>query len=508
MEQNYYEKKVYLVGAGPGDSGLLTVKGRELLQAAETVVFDALLGDEILGWIPDGARQIYVGKRSGHHSGTQEEINRILVEEGKKGRLVVRLKGGDPFVFGRGGEEAMALCNNHIPFEIVPGVTSAVAVPAYCGIPVTHRKMASSFHVITGHAEKGAAWTTDYEALVRTCGTMIFLMGVESAPEIRLGLISAGMNPETPAAFLQEGTTSGQKKVITTLGNLITDGEKAGIRPPAIIVVGAVCSLEAVCSWAEKRSLSGKKVLVTRPRRRASSLTAMLRAAGAQVTELPAVGLSLPADLSNIHDAIDRLRDYEWIVFTSPGGVEIFFERMAELKKDARLLSGLKIAVIGAATGDIFIKRGIYPDYMPERYYARDLGEGLAQAAMGGRVLILRSKHGSPELTRPLARAGVIFDDIALYEPKPSAGHAVTARVKHLLKRQAYDYVTFTSGSTVDGFMETLRPGENEVAGFKAVCIGTETEKAAAARGMDCIVAPIPTMESMVEVMKQNAKWR
>lgn len=506
MEQNIFEKKVYLVGAGPGDFGLLTIKGKELLMEAETVVFDALCSDEILGLIPEGARQIYVGKRSGSHSRTQEEINRILVEEGKQGRLVVRLKGGDPFVFGRGGEEAAALSEHHIPFEVVPGVTSAVAAPAYCGIPVTHRKMASSFHVITGHAGKGKTLSIDYEALVRCGGTLIFLMGVEAAPAIRRGLLEAGMDPETPAAFLQEGTTPGQKKVISTLKHLIADGEKAGISPPAVVIVGQVCSLEDRCSWAEKRSLSGKRVLVTRPRSRASLMTARLRAAGAQVMELPAVRLKLPEDFKYIDRAIDGISRYGWLVFTSPGGAEIFFERMAKLHRDIRRLSGIKIAVIGTATGEIFLKRGICPDYIPERYYAKELGEGLAKKAVGERVLILRSKKGSPMLTHPLAEAGVEYDDIVLYEPVQAAAHAMAKRAGLLLKQRSFDYVTFTSGSTVHGFMETFKPGKNEIEGFMAVCIGEETKRAASACGMKCIMAAVPSIDSMIEEMKKDAK--
>lgn len=505
MENQYFDKKVYLIGAGPGDAGLMTVKGRELLAAADTVIYDALAGDGIMGFIPGTAKQIYVGKRSGFHSASQEEINRILVEEGKKGGLVVRLKGGDPFVFGRGGEEAQALRENNIPFEIVPGVTSAVAVPAYSGIPVTHRGLASSFHVITGHSQAGNEGAIDYEALVRAGGTLIFLMGAGAAPEICRGLMEAGMAGGTPAAFLQEGTTAGQRTVLSTLQRLIEDGKEAGIRPPAVIVVGEVCNLAKVCSWSGARGLAGKKVLVTRPRERASQMTARLRAVGAEVVELPAVEIELPKDRSAIQEALARLGDYGWLVFTSPSGAEVFFELMGEMKTDIRALAGVKLAVIGRATGEMFVKHGIYPDYMPGQYYAKDLGEGLSEIAKGERILILRAEKGSPELIKPLQKAGIEYRDIALYHTRYPICNAQTERVKKLLTGQCFDYVTFTSGSTVRGFMETLKPSAEMLRGFKAVCIGEETRKAAAACGMDCITALIPTMDSLAECMKKDA---
>ncbi|MCB6609664.1 uroporphyrinogen-III C-methyltransferase [[Clostridium] symbiosum] len=505
MKKRLYDSKVYLVGAGPGDAGLLTVKGRELLKEADTVIYDALAGDGILGWIPEEAEQIYVGKRSGCHSSTQEEINKILVEEGKKGRLVVRLKGGDPFVFGRGGEEVKALLENHIPFEVVPGITSAVAVPAYCGIPVTHRGKASSFHVITGHSEAGKEGSVDYEALVKTGGTLIFLMGVGAAEEICGGLIRAGISEETPAAFLQEGTTAGQRKVISTVSRLAEDGRAAGIKPPAIMVIGEVCSLGGTCSWAENRALSGRKILVTRPERRASGMTGRLRAAGAEVVELPSVKTELPEDLSSIYRALDKIDKYGWLVFTSPSGVELFFEVMAGRKMDIRSLAGIKIAVIGRATGAVLEERGLYPAYMPKRYYAKELGEGLVTRAAGERILILRAEQGSPELTRPLREAGVSYDDTVLYRTVIPGENAQAKRVRQKLAVHDFDYVTFTSGSTVRGFMENLKPEHEWLSGFRAVCIGEETKKAAAACGMDCITAEIPTMDSMAERMEEDA---
>lgn len=506
MKKKLYDNKVYLVGAGPGDAGLLTVKGRELLKEADTVIYDALAGDGILGWIPEEAKQIYVGKRSGCHSSSQEEINKILVEEGKKGRLVVRLKGGDPFVFGRGGEEAQALLEHHIPFEIVPGITSAVAVPAYCGIPVTHRGKASSFHVITGHSEAGKEGCIDYEALVKAGGTLIFLMGVGAANDICNGLLRAGLPKETPAAFLQEGTTAGQKTVVSTVERLTQDGRAAGIRPPAVIVIGDVCSLSERCSWAGDRAFAGRKILVTRPERRASGMTGKLQAAGAEVVELPSIKTELPEDLSGIYRALDEIGRYGWLVLTSPSGAELLFEVMAEYKKDIRSLSGIKIAVIGRATGAILEGRGIYPAYMPKRYYAKELGEGLAERADGERILILRAEQGSPELTRPLREAGVSYDDTVLYRTVIPRENLQAERVRQRLAVNGFDYVTFTSGSTVRGFMEILRPEREWLSGFKAVCIGEETKKAAAACGMDCITAEIPTMDSMMECMKEDAK--
>lgn len=494
--------RVWLVGAGPGDAGLLTLRGRDVLSEAQTVVYDALAGDGVLSMIPEGAEQIYVGKRGGNHAMTQEEINALLVEKARAGRRLVRLKGGDPFVFGRGSEEAEALRQNGIPFEVVPGVTSAVSVPAYYGIPVTHRGLASSFYVITGHLKNGEPIEPDYEALVKSGGTLIFLMGVSSAEEICEGLMRAGMAGTTPAAFLQEGTTAGQKKVISVLASLTEDGRRAGIRPPAVMIVGEVCSLSETCHWAEERPLFGAKILVTRPVNRAAALADRLRREGAEVIGLPAVETRLLTENKELLAALQNLSAYDWLAFTSPSGVELFFEYMRERRMDLRSLFHLKIAVIGSGTGEELEKRGIYADYMPERFYAADLGEGLSERVKAGeRLLILRAREASPELIKPLREKQTEYEDVPLYETVFPKQSPQTLRVKKMLREGQFRFVTFTSGSTVRGFLETLEPSPEELESFTAVCIGSQTAAQAEKAGMRCIVSQIPSMDSMTEVI-------
>ena len=282
--------KVYLIGSGPGDAGLFTLRGRELLEQADAVVYDALAGDAVLGWIPEHTRKIDVGKRSGRHSKKQEEILEILLEEAKKGGTIVRLKGGDPFVFGRGGEEAEFLKKHQIPFEVVPGISSSLAVPAYFGIPVTHRGLAGSFHVITGHRMEGMP-ALDFEALARVGGTLIFLMSVANAPRICEGLLNAGMKPETPAAFLMNGTLASQRMIRATLQTLPEEGVRQGVKAPAILVIGEVCALADTCAWREEKPLAGKRIVITRPKERSKKLAEHLRDAGAEVLEFPTIEL-------------------------------------------------------------------------------------------------------------------------------------------------------------------------------------------------------------------------
>ena len=339
--------KVWLVGAGPGDVGLFTIKGREILAKAEVVVYDSLVGDGVLAIVPASAEKINVGKRAGHHTMKQENINQVLLEKAQEGKRVVRLKGGDPFLFGRGGEELELLCEHDIPYEVVPGVTSCIAVPAYNGIPVTHRDFCSSVHVITGHKRAGENYNIDFEALVRTRGTLVFLMGITAMEDICKGLLEAGMDPETPAAVLQQGTTAGQKRVVATVATLKQASDAAKIQTPAIIVVGQVCQVADTFGWYEKLPLAGYKVLVTRPKELVSGMAKKLREQGAEVLELPAIGVKPVEDRTNIYKAFEKLDTYQWLAFTSPSGVRIFFELLMDAGKDIRALGSVKIAVIG-----------------------------------------------------------------------------------------------------------------------------------------------------------------
>ena len=313
--------KVWLVGAGPGDPGLFTVKGKEILGSAEVVVYDSLVGQGVLSQIPKEAKAINVGKRASHHTMPQEKINQVLVEEAKKGYRVVRLKGGDPFLFGRGGEELELLTKEGIPYEVVPGVTSPIAVPAYNGIPVTHRDYTSSLHIITGHKKQGEAYDIDFKALVDTKGTLVFLMGVTALPDICASLLAAGMDPEMPAAVLQQGTTAGQKRIVSTVAELPEEVKRQGVETPAIIVVGRVCALADEFAWYEKLPLAGRKILVTRPKDLISSMSAKLRALGAEVLELPAIRTEPLEDQGELYQAFKELDTYDWAAFTSPTGV-------------------------------------------------------------------------------------------------------------------------------------------------------------------------------------------
>ena len=407
--------KVWLVGAGPGDRGLFTLKGLEVLQNAEVVVYDALVGDEVLALVPESADLINVGKRAGNHLMEQDRINRTLLEQALAGRRVVRLKGGDPFLFGRGGEELELLAENGIPYEVVPGVTSAFAVPAYNGIPVTHRDFTSSVHIITGHRRKNSenSKRIDYEALVRLGGTLIFLMGVSSLPSIAAGLLEAGMEPDMPAAVLERGTTSGQRRVVATISTLAEEAARAGIGAPAVIVVGRVCALADRFAWAENRPLAGKKILVTRPKELISETAARLRRLGAEVLECPAIEtVPIEPDTSGLTGtgqdtrafgaetassaAVNILEGYfehasgpvpgqkeaakrpDWLVFTSPAGVRIFMEAFLE-HRDVRDLCGSRIAAIGGGTAKALRQYGIRADFVPSVYDGETLGRELAQ---------------------------------------------------------------------------------------------------------------------------------
>lgn len=504
--------KVYLIGSGPGDAGLFTLRGRELLEQADAVVYDALAGDAVLGWIPEHTRKIDVGKRSGRHSKKQEEILEILLEEAKKGGTIVRLKGGDPFVFGRGGEEAEFLKKHQIPFEVVPGISSSLAVPAYFGIPVTHRGLAGSFHVITGHRMEGMP-ALDFEALARVGGTLIFLMSVANAPRICEGLLNAGMKPETPAAFLMNGTLASQRMIRATLQTLPEEGVRQGVKAPAILVIGEVCALADTCAWREEKPLAGKRIVITRPKERSKKLAEHLRDAGAEVLEFPTIELKPvwkksekadagTADKEKLYELVRNLESYHWLVLTSPAGAQYFFELLNQMQKDFRSLSYLRFAVIGEETASVCREHGIYPDYIPERFYAADLGKGLAkQVKQNERVCILRARHGSPELTQAFEAAGISYMDVTLYDTITPEKSPLAERIRELLKEGAIDAATFTSGSTVQGFLDILQPDKETLNGFTAVCIGEKTEKTASAAGMKAVLAESVSEEGIEQAL-------
>ncbi len=493
--------KVWLVGAGPGDPGLFTVKGQQVLAKAQVVVYDALVGQSILNQIPESAKRINVGKRSSHHLKHQYEINQVLVDEALKGYRVVRLKGGDPFVFGRGGEEAEALRERGIPYEVVPGVTSAVAVPAYNGIPVTHRDFCSSLHIITGHKKQGDTYDIDFEALVRTKGTLIFLMGVTALPDICRELVAHGMEPDMPAAILQKGTTAGQKRIVATVSTLPEEVRRQGIETPAVIVVGKVCALADRFAWYEELPLAGRRIVVTRPKELISRMASMLREKGAEVLELPAIRTVAQEPGGALDAALDELRQYQWLVFTSPMGVRIFFRAMERLKMDLRALGGAKIAAIGTGTEKELNARGLYADLIPETFDGEALGHALAaRLKEGDRVLIPRAAAGNQELTRILAEApGVRIDDVASYHTEYESQGIIDEKAE--FEAGNIDYAVFTSASTVRGFARAVEG--LDFSRVKAVCIGKQTKAAADALGMETYMADKATMESVVDCVER-----
>lgn len=507
MKENRKPGKVWLVGAGPSDPGLFTLKGRQVLEEAEVVVYDALVGASVLAMVPETAEAINVGKRSSHHLMCQEGISELLAKKALEGKRVVRLKGGDPFLFGRGGEELEVLVRENIPYEVVPGVTSAIAVPAYQGIPVTHRDYCSSVHIITGHKKQGEAYDIDFEALVRTKGTLIFLMGVASLDDICRGLLNAGMDPKMPAALLSKGTTAAQERIVADISTLPEEVEIRGAVTPAIIVVGEVCRLAEKFSWAEKLPLGGVRVLVTRPKEFAGTTAGRLRKLGAEVLELPAIRTVRKKGSERLAEALGQIEHYRWIAFTSPTGVRMFFEELQDRKIDLRRLSGTKFAVIGSGSAKELEKRGFYADLMPQIYDAEHLGEALAQACREElkknrecAVMIPRAELGSRELTEALTGiGGLTAEDIATYETIYENSGIIDASAE--IKNGSVDYVMFTSASTVKGFAAAV--GEIAYGKIKAICIGRQTAAAADELGMQTWTADQATIDSLIDKLLQ-----
>ena len=485
---------VILVGAGPGDPGLLTRKGLEALRQAEVVVFDRLVGPDILSLMPENAEKIDVGKQASNHPVPQYRINQILLEKALEGKRVVRLKGGDPFLFGRGGEELELLKENGISFEEVPGVTSALSVPAYAGIPVTHRDYCSSVHIITGHAKAGSQLKIDFDALRRTNGTLVFLMGVTALPMICKGLLEAGMSGDMPAAVVERGTLPRQRKVVSTLEKLPQEAQEAKIVSPAIIVVGKVCTLSDSFDWFDHLPLKGREIIVTRPAERNGSLCGKLSALGASVTAYPCICTVAREDNPELDSAIEKLTAYRWLVFTSPAGPGIFFKHLRKLHLDARALSGLKIAAIGPKTSGEVEKFGVFADLVPETYDSDHLAQ--AMASVEGPVLLCRASEGSDALPKLFAEKGISFADIACYDTVYEAPNSEP--VKELVESGAI--VTFTSASTVRGFVESLP--NTDFSNIVGCCIGRQTAAEAEKHGIPLRIAEKATMESLIECIK------
>ena len=478
---------VYLVGAGPGDPGLMTRRSLELIASADAILYDRLIPPGALDGARPDAGLRYVGKEPGAAALSQEEINALLVELGRAGRRVVRLKGGDPFVFGRGGEEAEALAAAGVPFEVVPGVTAGVAAPAYAGIPVTHRDAASAVAFVTGHEDPEKPGSAlDWDALARFPGTLVFYMGIKRLPVIAERLTSAGRDPSEAAAVIERGTHPGQRTVVDTLGGIAARVEAEEIRAPAITVVGAVAKLRETIAWLEARPLHGEVVAVTRARAQASGLAGRLRELGAEVVESPAIRIKPRPVEGDLRAAIDEVREYTLACFTSPNGVHLFFDALgrdagaeapATSRGDARALAGVIVAAIGPGTAAALLEHGIRADIVPERFVAEALVEALAGVELEGRrVLIARAAEARSVLPDALRERGARVDDVAVYdtvaEPLTDAQRAGLARAT---------YVTFTSSSTVR-FL--LKSGVRPPAGARIVSIGPVTSATAEEHGL------------------------
>jgi len=481
---------VVLVGAGPGDASLITTAGAKWLSRADTVVYDKLASRRLLKGCRADAELVYVGKAPGRHEASQEQINALLVDRCRGGRLVVRLKGGDPFVFGRGGEETDALAAAALPFRVVPGITAGVAAPAYAGIPVTDRRVASTVAFVTGHEDpdKGEA-TVDWDALARM-HTVVFYMGVANLAKIAERLMAAGRAGETPAAVVQQGTRPAQRTVLATLETLAAEADAACIRPPAIVLVGEVAAMRERLCWFEKLPLFGRTVLVTRSRPQASQLAESLGEFGAEVIEAPTIEIRPPASFDALDDVVARVGGFDWLVLTSPNGAAGFFARLAALGLDARALAGVRVAVVGAATAAAVRDRGIEPDLLPDVFTTEALGEALAGRIGPGpaRVLLARTDIAPPTLAEALAAAGATVEEVTAYRTvRPDA---LDDEAADALAAGRVDWITFTSSATVENFLAPA--GGADLSQVKLAAIGPVTAGALERHGLTAHVVARP----------------
>ncbi|MCB2185896.1 MAG: uroporphyrinogen-III C-methyltransferase [Deltaproteobacteria bacterium] len=499
--------KVYLVGAGPGDPLLLTLKGARCLAECEVVVYDYLANPQLLALASPAAEMIYVGKKGGDHTMGQEDINELLCRLAAEGKVVTRLKGGDPYVFGRGGEEASALHAAGLAFEVVPGVTSAIAAPSYAGIPVTDRRHTTDVAFVTGHEDPTKPESTLNWASLAGIGTLVFLMGVKNLPHICESLIAAGRAPDTPAACVRWGTTPRQEVVEGDLTTLPAAVAAAGLQPPAITVVGGVASLRSELSWFEKLPLFGKRVLVTRARAQAGRLSGALAALGAQVVEIPTIQLGPPPDPAPLARAAAGVEAYDWLMFTSPNGVEAFFAALAAAGKDARALGRARLAVIGPATAAALAVRGLIADVTARTFVAEGLLEALGpEGVRGKRVLIPRALEAREVLPETLADWGAQVEVVPAYQttsPPEAAGQLAEALDEGL------DLITFTASSTVTNLLAVLAPEIRQrlaaatAAGeIRVATLGPITSATAREAGLTVHVEPASyTIPALVEAL-------
>lgn len=490
---------VYLVGAGPGDAGLITVRGRDLVSCSDVVVYDRLVGAAILDWCRADAEKIFVGKEAGRHSMTQDEINALLVEKALQGKSVCRLKGGDPFVFGRGGEEALFCLENKVPFEIVPGVTSSIAAPAYAGIPVTHRGLATSFSVVTGHTKDDDAPPEN----LPVADTLVCLMGVRALPKIVAALLARGENPDKPVALIRWGTTENQEVVTGTLQTIEAEVERAQLKPPALIVIGDVVNLRPQMQWFDNRPLWGQTVIVTRAREQASGLVTGLRERGARVIQCPTIRVE-DYDDDSLENALHYFHLFNWIVFTSVNGVEKFWEKSGG---DARLFVNAQIAAIGPATAQALKNRGLIADFIPKSSISESVAEELIwRSEKEAKFLIVRALEGREVIETKLREAGREVEVLPVYRTVADNSQADCARAE--IEAGRVQWITFTSSSTVQNFVDAI--GSETIVThrdkFRVACIGPITAKTAEQLNIvPDAVAENASVEALVKVILESA---
>lgn len=489
--------KVILMGAGPGDPGLLTEKGIRALKEAEVVLYDRLVSLGVLAYIPSTALCIDVGKKPNHHPVPQEEINQLILDYAKQGKTVVRLKGGDPYLFGRGAEELELIGEAGIPFQVIPGVTSAVSVPAYGGIPVTHRDFSSSVHIITAHGREHTQPHIDFDRLVGLGGTLVFMMGVREIPNLSEGLIKAGMPPEMPAALVYRGSTSRQRTLVSTIGEIPLRAKEEGFQPPSVFVVGKVAELSQRFNWFEKQPLAGTSVLVMQPPTTASKLGSGLEQQGCTVVRIPAIErTSLPLR----KEVVEKLPEMDWLIFTSPQGVKEFFKHLYQEKIDFRQFGKGKIAAVGPSTEKELNLRGVQVDCVPETFDGDHLVAALAERIKKeDQVFLYRSSIGRKEISRRLSQLSDHVWDVPAYDTTIEA--ELSPYLGTRLEAGEVDYVAFTSASTVEGFVALA--GKIDLTKIHGICIGEQTKQAAESYGIKVTVSPQATIDSMVETILQ-----
>jgi len=495
---------VYLIGGGPGSPDLLTLKAKDCLQKADVVIYDYLVNESILSLAGEGAELIYVGKRAGIHTASQQEINSLLIEKAKLRLTVARLKGGDPFIFGRGGEEALELSRARIPFEIVPGVTSAIAVPAYAGIPLTHRAYSSTVCFITGHEDPtketpGINW----KVLAGFSGTLVFLMGMRNLGTIAQQLIEHGRQPNCPAAVIVNGTLPGQRTIQGSLSDIDQKARAEKFAAPGIIVVGDVVSVREHLNWFESKALFAKKILVTRPEEQAQGLARMLSDLGSRVYLLPTIKIIPPKNWRKIDEAIAGLSRYDWVLFTSVNGVKFFFQRLHSAKKDVRHLSGIRIGAIGPVTAGALNEVGIIPDLLPEKYSGEGIVAVLEKLPIAGkRFLLPRPAVASDFLPEKITSLGARVDVVEAYQTV--LPEYDDDRLGSFVEDGPLDMITFTSPSTVDNLLHLVKgkPVEKGVSGAKIACIGPITAQRAAEKGLEVTIVPDTyTIEGLLDAI-------